>query len=461
MSPHNSANIDTFLNTISSWKEAYRAATLSFVALKHEGSLDLLHGHLILPNGPASRPTLHFETDSIVAGCFSLEPANIAVDQLVRDLASKRVQTPFGELGLRLETEEEISTYLQLWKSGLSDGESRTMTLELSSSRQQLYLDESPLIAELRACSTPFSSMEELAIVVNNVPLRRHTSLLEITAHNCVQIDFTSLVKGTVAYPAVIVSPSMDVSKVSLGLSIANKNGGAQRIQYTGTQLTWQNDEAGFQRGSLMVEIPESSVIRCFASYDKIPQCMGWIGDPGSVPNLRYALHATFDPGLNVLRRYLWDEDHHQKFSRDFETGVAALLFMLGFSVEALSGKPLENGPDLVASTPAGELILVECTVGQLNKDGKLGKLADRAASVRQSLQVAGHNPVRVLPVIVSARPLAVLADTSLAHSLGIGVLTREDLQTALESARTPQDADRIVKRLWETLELKQRSDES
>lgn len=126
---------------------------------------------------------------------------------------------------------------------------------------------------------------------------------------------------------------------------------------------------------------------------------------------------------------------------------------MLGFSVEALAGKPLENGPDLVAMTPKGELVLVECTVGQINKDGKLGKLVDRASAVRSSLQGAGHNAVRVLPVIVTPRPADAVAEIPTANAMGVVVFTREDLQSGLQLARVPQDSDLLVARQWEALE--------
>ncbi|SEB60892.1 hypothetical protein SAMN02787142_0025 [Burkholderia sp. WP9] len=451
--PHNAENVDTFLRTISPWGDAYGAATLSFVAVKREDSLEVVHAHLVLPNGPIARSDLRFETTSLLAGRFRLDMANLTVEQAVRDFADAGLETPFGRLRLLLDADGTLATFLQLWKTGLRDGEARTIALALSGSARPLGQDELPYFTEVRSCATPFASLDEMAIAVNDIPLRRDISLLEITAANCVQVDFGRRVTGTAANPALVLSPNLDESKASLGLAIFNRGAEPTRVQYSGDQLQWQVDERGFNIGTIYIDVPEGSAIRCFAAYDGAPQCIGWIGDPEKMPNLRYALHATFDAELQVLQRYLLDEDHHQKHSRDFETGVAALLFMLGFSVEALAGKPLENGPDLVATTPKGELVLVECTIGQINKDGKLGKLVDRAASVRRSLQGAGHNPARVLPVIVSPRPLEAIADITAANSMGVVVFTREDLEAGLQLARNPQDPDDLIAKQWEKLQ--------
>ncbi|MFM0371285.1 hypothetical protein [Paraburkholderia aspalathi] len=453
LAPHNVENLDTFLRTISRWSNAYSAATLSFVAVKRADSLEIVHAHLVLPNGPIARTDLRLETTTLLAGRFRLDTANLTVEQAVRDFADAGLETPFGRLRLRLDADETPSTFLQLWKAGLRDGEARMIALSLSGSARPLGQDELPYLTEVRSCVTPFASLDEMAIVVNDIPLRRDISLLEITAANCVQVDFSRRVTGTTANPALVLSPNLDESQASLGLAIFNKGEETKRVQYTGHQLQWQVDERGFDIGTINIDVPEGSAIRCFAGYAGTPQCIGWIGDPEKMPNLRYALHATFDTELQVLQRYLLNEEHHQKHSRDFETGVAALLFLLGFSVEALAGKPLENGPDLVATTPKGELVLVECTIGQINKDGKLGKLVDRAASVRRSLQGAGHNQTRVLPIIVSPRPLEAIAEISAANSMGVVVFTREDLEAGLQLARNPQDPDDLIAKQWEKLQ--------
>ncbi|WP_143138031.1 hypothetical protein [Burkholderia ubonensis] len=453
LSPHTAADIESFLNLISRWGGAYRAATLSFLAVKGQSGLEVVHAHLLLPNGPLARPDFRVETESLVAARFRLDQAGLNVEELIRTLAESEAATSFGSLKLRLDSEKSSSAFLQLWKMGMQDGEPRLFALSLSGASRPLGDDEQPYLTELRSCPTPFASLDELALAVNDIPLRRDISILDITAHNCAQVDFSRRVTGTTANPALVLSPNLDKAKASLGLAVFSEAVPPRRVQYSGDQLQWHQDERGFDVGAVNIEAHEGSSIRCFANYDGIPQCMGWIGDPEKMPNPRYAVHATFDPELQILQRYLWDEEHHQKHSRDLEIGVGALLFMLGFSVEAFAGKPLENGPDLVATTPKGELVLIECTVGQINKDGKLGKLVDRASSVRSSLQGAGHNSIRVLPVIVTPRPANAIAEIPMANTMGVAVFTREDLQSGLQLARVPQDPDLLVARQWESLE--------
>ena len=88
----------------------------------------------------------------------------------------------------------------------------------------------------------------------------------------------------------------------------------------------------------------------------------------------------------------------------DFETAVSWLLWALGFSV-ALFGthSKTRDAFDVVATTPRGDFLVVECTLGLLRAEGKLSKLAARTANVRDSLAASNMKHLRVLPVIMTS----------------------------------------------------------
>ncbi|MCY1210391.1 hypothetical protein D9M68_101210 [compost metagenome] len=459
LAPHDSANLDAFLKSIKPWEAAYGAATLSFIALKESQGLAIVHAHLLLPNGWLPREDTRVETNSLVAGCFRLDAASLTVDGVLRGLCESGLDTSFGRLYVPTEHEGKVSTYFNPWKTGTQDGEARTLAFALNGKRHPLDHMEVVHMAELRASVTPYASLDELAVAINGLPLRRDVSVVDVTAANCVQLDGRRRVKGTIANPAVLLASNLEREKVGLGLSIHSRGKAAQRYRYDGDALHWSEGENGIWTGELEVTVEEGSAVQCFASYGGSPQHVGWIGDPEKLPNVRRAVHEAFDPSLAVLQRYLLDEEHQQKHSRDFEAGVASLFFMLGLSVNAFTGKPMENGPDLIAATPMGQLIIVECTVAQINKEGKLGKLVDRANSLRQKLVDTGHAQLRVLPAIVTPRPREAIAEIDVANGMGIVVLTREDLEAGMHLARAPQDADAWVASQWE--KLSQRPDDS
>ena len=117
-------------------------------------------------------------------------------------------------------------------------------------------------------------------------------------------------------------------------------------------------------------------------------------------------------------------------------------------------GKKLESGPDIVATTNNGDVVLVECTINQINKDGKLGKLVDRAEVIRSHLDNSAYGHLRVLPVIVTARPKDAVGqfDVDAARSQGVLIITKENLMDAIERSVVSQDPDKLFALGWESL---------
>ena len=107
---------------------------------------------------------------------------------------------------------------------------------------------------------------------------------------------------------------------------------------------------------------------------------------------------------------------------------------MLGFNVVHVGAAPrLSDATDLLATTPSGNMVLVECTTRQLKADSKLSKLVERAQTIRRRLDASGNHHIRLLPVIATAlRSEEVRTDLEQAQQLGVVVATREDLQSGL-----------------------------
>ena len=111
-----------------------------------------------------------------------------------------------------------------------------------------------------------------------------------------------------------------------------------------------------------------------------------------------------FDSDLEILKKLLLSPENDK--SQMFELGVSTLFSLLGFSVCNYGRAPkLQDGPDVIAIAPSGNVGVVECTVGLLDRNDKLAKLVQRSMLIRQKLDHANYSYLQLQAVIVT--PLA------------------------------------------------------
>lgn len=96
------------------------------------------------------------------------------------------------------------------------------------------------------------------------------------------------------------------------------------------------------------------------------------------VSNLRRLVYEGVDPSSKNLAMVL----SNRTDSTGFERGVRRLFHLLGFAVDGFAGEGrLTDAPDVLAFDEPGNLLLViECTTGSIDSEGKLGKLIKRRA---------------------------------------------------------------------------------
>ncbi|MEX3762556.1 hypothetical protein [Paraburkholderia phenoliruptrix] len=126
------------------------------------------------------------------------------------------------------------------------------------------------------------------------------------------------------------------------------------------------------------------------------------------------------------------------------------LLYMLGFSVDPLAASHMSDGPDVLASTPDGDLAVIECTTGALNNDGKLSKLLLRLNTAQDRLTSMGHKHARCVAVMVTTLHSEHLTDVQEATRKGIVVLTAEGLNSLLGRTKSTPDANRLFEEWWQ-----------
>lgn len=141
-----------------------------------------------------------------------------------------------------------------------------------------------------------------------------------------------------------------------------------------------------------------------------------------------------------VKRAVLETEDQNR-----FELGIAALLFLLGFSPAV----QLEtDSPDLIVATTGGRVILIECTLRVADFSMKLGKLVDRRRALSKTYESASHY-AEVHAVLVCALPkdqIAVRHQELKDHQ--VYLITKDELSSAFNRLTFAPNPDALLEEL-------------
>lgn len=451
--------IAEFRALIEQWREAYRWAVVSYVALRSseaEGH-NLLVGHLglevTLDEQFRSATPQHMESTHVVAHreVFAVQEQ---LDSLLEALAEGRLETADDSCALRPENDRFDHHFRPHFPYSRSDGP-RTPTLYVRGINrwnlmQHLGLESDSIDWELKATDTPFDSLSELLIYYGLET--SDGTLITINAGTPAVIRADSELINGMAYMRCAVADNLSLDKLKIGYKIVSQ-GATDRGASRGTDLTWRN-EGEIRIGELVLPVGDAPAVQGFLSYAGVALHQWWVTDATRAFNSRYAAYQSIDPQLSTLRDYLATES--KKPGEDFEVGVAALLTILGFSVLHLGKRAarLQEGPDMLATTPQGNMAIVECTIGHLTNNDKLSKLTLRCNSIREKVNGSGHGHLIVQAVIVTALSRQdISADLPEAAKRGVAVFTKEDLVTLLDSqALLPPDADKLLRETVEQL---------
>ncbi|WP_418129289.1 hypothetical protein [Variovorax sp. 278MFTsu5.1] len=230
--------------------------------------------------------------------------------------------------------------------------------------------------------------------------------------------------------------PKFDISRMDAAIRAAPGRGLDARKQIT-EKIRWRRPRDGLRIGVAEVDVSEADNALAMLMIGGAIVRRHWFIDPAKARNGRLLTMQHFDKDLRMIRAAVFEATESARFER----GVAALLFLLGFTAAI----PLEtDSPDIVVTTPGGRVVLVECTIRIADFASKVGKLVDRRGSVVRALTESGHpNPVLAALVCRVPRGQIAIQDQVLGH--GLLLITNEDLVTAFERVRTPSDPDTLL----------------
>lgn len=228
------------------------------------------------------------------------------------------------------------------------------------------------------------------------------------------------------------------LEKSQVGVAIRGVPGGFESREQIGQRIRWGRPKNGRTEGVVEIALPSASAALVMVSLGPDTVRRNWILDPAKAPNLRAAATLQFDRDLRMIRRGLFEDPDPYRFDR----AVAALLFMFGFS-PALQLET--DAPDMAVATPAGRLVLVECTTRTSDVPAKIGKLVDRRGALRKALQ-SSDQVAEVSAALICRSPRnQVAAHVATLREMNIILATEEDLNEGLSRCRGPASADDIL----------------
>jgi len=455
-----SSDMDQFLALVSENWETYSHSGLSYHAVREGECLTILHARLFLDPRPANLSSKKVPFLSQEIGYIPLRELTPNGPEIIRCLVNgEHFETPNGKICFPLDKDNSPSMIFRpIHELGLPAQRLAVLTItgaRLKCSRFSMDLDWN-----LKANNPPYDSLVELLAEFRLGGYVGDFSCIEIPAYNLAEIDLNSKISGSNAEPGVILPEHADRKMFQLGMIVYDKGIGVNRLMLQENQLTWTTKEISpsqfIQYGSTKFKVPLGVTIKCFAIYRGLVQHMGWIADPQLFPNWRRVVYECVDPKFEILLDSLFEGKKERKVNQDFEEGIATILWILGFAPLQLIHPRLKNNPDILVSTPAGKMILAECTTGLIDKEDKLGKLHSRSISIKGQLEKSGVRFLELLPILITALPANEIMDIDKASKLGILVLTQEDLRAALDRSYLYQDPEAVFKEQLQVLEARQ-----
>ncbi|OZY85734.1 hypothetical protein CBP51_01395 [Cellvibrio mixtus] len=452
MNNHDKLQVQNFLNSISPWRQAYGDAVFSYIAVKKNEKFYLLSGRIFLgPNLSGTYPPKQFETKSIAAGFFNITDITNSYEEFITQICEKKcIILDKKELIILVEADLDLDldAYFNSFHLDHTVTGKRISHLRISGRNNNALLTQPELDWELKAAETPFDSINDLMTEYWLGSNQYGQVSIEVFAHNIVEINTNSELTNDIAQPKIILAANLDKKLCKIGYRIILNGIVSSRGSLGLDDLEWIEDGKACY-GSAQVKIPVGAVMHCVAIYAGEAQHQYWLADPKNLPNSRRSLLEESDKDLKVLRDYLFEEIKPRKNSRDFEFGIANLMWLLGFSVvQPGAVQRTTESVDVIATSNNGYVLLIECTIGLLKAESKLATLIARTESMKRRLQ-NGHSHLKIYPVIVTAMTKDdVKADLKTAVEHKVIVITKEYLYQMLDQTVATTNPDLFVERL-------------
>lgn len=435
-SHHDQVQIDRFFSEIEPLLPAYRFPSFRFIAVRCDAEWVLFHGVLALHATHSPLEPL-FLTESLLAGEVGISEIAGSPLDFLRLIVGPGISAGNRQLIFPPESSGHHRAFHRVF-DGAANPHERAASLTVSGSNNYYrFVQEQTITRELKTASVPFDSIAELAshFRMNFEPsMNLH---VDIHASGVCEVTDDSYLKVGMASVAVRLASQLQTDKVRVSLRGRLRDGSNTRLADLG--FDWKQADGGEWISNSSFPFPEGKSLTCTLSYAGLVQQECAIEEPVEFHNtVRFALNLFGDADA-AFARVLNDPKATNRDGREFEATVNAILSLAGFQTAAVDRIPdLGEMPDILASDPIGNLLVVECTLKLPNATDKFDKLFNRAEAIRLALHRVGLTQLRVLAVLATVIPQdKIVAYMEDARKAGILLWGREQVQALQQQAKT------------------------
>lgn len=449
--------VQDFLKAVAPSLPAYRYATFSYVGLNQGGETAILYARLDLSLELPSSSTGTEEASNVCAGRHLIAGIDShIVERCIRIALSgehlsiadarplKLLPRPDGSFNGH-DAYYDASTLQQR----LRKGDRSTDRLYMSGvSRHQLHNHQmNEFTRELQDLG--YDSIESLLRTYGFEP--RDQTTLEIATTPIATFDQVSRLLKRSAAISFRLAATLDPAQFRAFAKNADPQVRRPPRRVDGEVIDWIPNGSWIE-GTWAFDIEEAQILDCWLVYGGRPQAELRIADEEALPNPRHLLVSLVDADLQRMKQLITTPK--KKEADDFEAAIAWLFHLLGFpAIHVGAVSAMQDEPDILASGPDGEVLLVECTT-KVPDDDKLTLLISRTQRMRDLQQRAGpglYGEVRVIPFMVCPLPSGELAGLRVkAERHSITLLCLPDLEEALERIRFTPNPRQWLRRLFD-----------
>lgn len=423
--------VDAFLNAAEAWLCDRYWVDTRYVAERTPTGTSLWQASIYLsPVRPNIDSNFQISTPRLVAGQLQkLIRTGAEAVGLLRDAIGGRIDIHDHQLRLRVSDYSSEMNYRDRWYSMLhlsmtSDHTATPLTTNLAEVDNTLRMEE-----------LPFDGLADLCGWLGLLaPGTGTAAQIQVrVAPPCDLIFETSSLRQNRFRLTLHAHPTFDTSRMDVAIRVVPGEGLGARRQIA-DEVRWRRPRNGLRVGVCEVDVANAGSVLAMLMIGGTNVRRQWFGDPQKAPNNRLLAIQHFDKDLRMVRSAVFEATDSAKFER----GISVLLFLLGFTPVI----PLEtDSPDIVATTPGGQLVMVECTTRVADFASKVGKLVDRRSSMVRVLTDNRHlNSVSATLVCRIPREQIANRDQALRHE--VILITNEDLVDAFNRILVPGDPD-------------------
>lgn len=364
------------------------------------------------------------------------------IEQILRAAVDGSIE--ISEMDLHLGESPSFTYYSEMMNSNRWFSE---LNLRVSGEKMPMPSLQSRLEMDnvLRSAAIPFDGIQDLVtwLGIDAAALNGGQPAITIRVSPPVDLIFErSKLSDDYLFLEFHAHPSFNTKRMTLAIRGEPASDLLGRKQMA-ESISWAQTTDGKLVGTLKTLLPNVDSALTMMLIGQSTVRRQWFVDAARARNRRWMAAQHFDTDLQKISNAVLTPIDSKKF----EQGVASLLFLLGFSPVI----PIEtDAPDLIVTTPGGQLVLVECTTRIADFSSKMGKLVDRRGSLSKALSSARH-PSDILAVLICALEKDQIASPrDELEGQKVLLLTREDLVAGFNRVRHQADPDALVTAAFE-----------